>query len=335
MKSRLLVFFAIALCISHVAYPQRRKHQGETREPMVHDPVMAKEGDTFHLYFTGWNISSMSGKDLKTWRYEKDVFSAPPQWAMECVRGYKGHTWAPDIIRHGGNYHIFYSCSTFGKNTSAIGHAYRSTLEPNDSIPWTDTGVVIQSQPGDNYNAIDPNVIIDDDNHPWMTFGSFWGGIQLVRLTDDLTALSPSDSVRTICSRLAKGQTNAGNHAPNAVEAPFIFRHGEYYYLFVSFDYCCRGLKSNYKVAVGRAKQVTGPYLDKDGRDMSAGGGTILIAHDPDNVAIGHCSAYHFDGKDYFLAHGYSSVHEGRSQLVLKEMVWDEDGWPVLQDLDI
>lgn len=330
---RLFLICAITVCFSHVVYPQKRARHGETREPMVHDPVMAKERDKFYLYFTGWNVSAMSTKDMKTWYYEQDVFRNPPHWAMDSVPGYKGHTWAPDVIYHDGKYHMFYSCSTFGKNTSAIGHAYRTTLEPNDSLPWTDTGMVIVSRPGDNYNAIDPNIIIDEDNTPWMSFGSFWGGIQLVRLSEDMTGIVASDTVHTICSRVGGRRSNPDNRISNAVEAPFIFRHGGYYYLFVSFDYCCRGINSNYKVMVGRSRRVEGPYLDKEGRDMADGGGSLLIADDKDHVAIGHCSVYHFDGKDYFLAHGYSREHDGRSMLVLKEMQWNEDGWPVLLDI--
>ena len=300
-------------------------------EPWVHDPVMAKEGDTYHLYFTGRNISSMSSKDLTSWRFERSVFSRPPQWAMDSVRGYKGHTWAPDIIYHKGYYHIFYSCSTFGKNTSAIGHAYRKTLSPEVQEPWTDTGAVIVSHPGDNYNAIDPNVVIDDDGHPWMAFGSFWGGIQLVRLTDDMSATLKPEKLYTICTRRFDGQADVPSMPENAVEAPFIFKHGGYYYLFVSYDFCCRGLKSNYKVVVGRSKDVTGPYIDKEGRKLTQGGGSLVIGQNDDFVAIGHSAAYHFDGKDYFMAHGYSRTEDGASKLFLREMTWDEAGWPVVE----
>ncbi len=300
-------------------------------DPWVHDPVMAKEGDTYHLYFTGGNISSMSSKDLASWRFERSVFSRPPQWAMDSVRGYKGHTWAPDIIYHKGYYHIFYSCSTFGKNTSAIGHAYRKTLSPEVQEPWTDTGAVIVSHPGDNYNAIDPNVVIDDDGHPWMAFGSFWGGIQLVRLTDDMSATLKPEKLYTICTRRFDGQADVPSMPENAVEAPFIFKHGGYYYLFVSYDFCCRGLKSNYKVVVGRSKDVTGPYIDKEGRKLTQGGGSLVIGQNDDFVAIGHSAAYHFDGKDYFMAHGYSRTEDGASKLFLREMTWDEAGWPVVE----
>ena len=117
----------------------------------------------------------------------------------------------------------------------------------------------------------------------------------------------------------------------NAVEAPFIFKHGGYYYLFVSYDFCCRGLKSNYKVVIGRSKDVTGPYIDKEGRKLTQGGGSLVIGQNDDFVAIGHSAAYHFDGKDYFMAHGYSRTEDGASKLFLREMTWDEAGWPVVE----
>lgn len=86
-----------------------------TDSPLVHDPVMAKQGDTYYLFATGEGVSVMSSKDLKTWKFEKPVFAEAPQWAVEAVKGYKGHTWAPDIIYHNGQYHLFYSCSAFAK----------------------------------------------------------------------------------------------------------------------------------------------------------------------------------------------------------------------------
>lgn len=247
------------------------------REPLVHDPVMAKEGDTYYLYSTGHNVSSFSSKDLSEWTIRHSVFSAPPQWAVDSIKGYEGHTWAPDIIYYKGNYHLFYSCSAFGKNTSAIGHAYRRTLSSASDEPWTDTGAVIVSHARDNFNAIDPNIVVDEKGDPWMAFGSFWGGIQLVRLTEDLTSTLKPEKLYTICTRQFEGASDVPSRSVNSVEAPFIFKHGDYYYLFVSYDFCCRGLKSDYKVVVGRSTRVTGPYVDKDGRELTRGGGSLVV----------------------------------------------------------
>ena len=70
---------------------------------------------------------------------------------------------------------------------------------------------------------------------------------------------------QTIARRVALRDTVKAEPNPtskyagrNAIEAPFIFRHGDYYYLFVSWDYCCRGEKSSYRVAVGRSRGLCG-----------------------------------------------------------------------------
>ena len=300
--------------------PWRNRLGMVIQDPNVHDPVMAKEDSTFYLFYTGMLLPVMSSTDLVNWKFEKSVFEQAPQWALAAVEGYRGHTWAPDIIYYQGKYHIYYSCSTFGKNTSVIGHAERTTLNPTDTLnPWFDTGLVVASKEGvSNYNAIDPSVVVDDDGHAWMAYGSFWGGIQLIRLTSDF-AHQDSTYQQTIVARRTRGK---------AIEAPFLYRHGGYYYLFVSWDYCCRGNKSDYKVVVGRSRQVEGPYLDRSGKSMAKGGGTIVYEHDERMVAGGHCAAYTFDGEDYFICHGYTR-ERGDSKLVLKKIRWDDD-WPIL-----
>ena len=118
----------------------------------------------------------------------------------------------------------------------------------------------------------------------------------------------------------------------NAIEAPFIFKHGGYYYLFVSWDYCCRGAKSNYRVAVGRSKNIEGPYLDRIGRDMSLGGGTLFLEGDKQEwEATGHCAAYNIDGEDIFICHGYSATRNGAAFLIQRPITWTSDGWPELK----
>lgn len=299
---------------------------------MSHDPVLAKQGDTYYLFATGQGISVMSSKDLKTWKFEKPVFAEAPGWAVETIKGYQGHTWAPDIIFHNGLYHLFYSCSAFAKNTSAIGHATNPTLDPTDpKFKWTDHGKVIQSVPNrDMWNAIDPNIIIDEKGAPWMSFGSFWDGIKMVKLTPDMNAVTQPEEWYSLSRRKRTFELDDKNPGDGAVEAPFIMKHGDYYYLFVSFDYCCRGEKSDYKVVVGRSKTVTGPYLDKEGMPMDKGGGSLVIEGNKDFAGIGHNSAYHLDGKDYFICHAYALAENGAPKLFIREMNWSPDGWPIV-----
>jgi arabinan endo-1,5-alpha-L-arabinosidase len=303
-----------------------------TRQTGVHDPVMIKEGNTYYLFCTGFGISVFSSTDLQNWKKEKPVFAAAPQWAVDAVPGYRGHTWAPDIAYYNSKYYLYYSVSTFGKNSSCIGVAVNKTLNPSSpDFKWEDLGKVIQSVPGkDQWNAIDPNLIIDEKNVPWLSFGSFWSGLKLVKLDSDLKTLAQPERILSIAAR-AKGSRNDSSGG-NAIEAPFIFKKGEYYYLFASWDYCCRGEKSNYKVVVGRSKQVTGPYLDKNAVTMTSNGGTLVLEGDAKEwFGAGHNAVYHVDDKDYIVYHGYDALDKGRSKLLINELAWDNEGWPTLK----
>ena len=229
---------------------------------------------------------------------------------------------------------MMYSCSTFGKNGSAIGLLTNKTLNPASlDYQWEDCGAVVVSKENrDNWNAIDPNIVIDDNDQPWVVWGSFWDGIQMARL--DSTMHLASKPV-TIARRHAPGCKDAEPNptskyaGTNAIEAPFIMKHDGWYYLFVSWDYCCRGEKSNYRVAVGRSRNVEGPYTDREGKDMRLGGGTLFAEGDHQTFeAMGHCSAYNFNGQDLFLCHGYSVGLKGASVLIQKEIRWTDDGWP-------
>jgi arabinan endo-1,5-alpha-L-arabinosidase len=198
---------------------------------------------------------------------------------------------------------------------------------------WIDMGCVIQSIPGrDNWNAIDPNLIVDDAGVPWLDFGSFWGGIKLVKLKDDLTGIfTTPQEWYTVASRLREPFTDDRSAGTAQIEAPFIFKKGNFYYLFVSWDKCCSGIKSTYKVAVGRSVKVTGPYFSKDSINMAKGGGTIVVQGDANYPGVGHEAVVSFDGTDFLVYHGYDAKDNGRSKLIIKKLRW-ESGWPVISE---
>jgi arabinan endo-1,5-alpha-L-arabinosidase len=308
----------------------------------MHDPVMYRQDGTYYIFATGQGVAVWSSRDMVHWKREKPVFDEPPSWALKAVPGFRGHIWAPDISFSRGQYYLFYAVSAFGKNTSCIGVATNATLDPsNPAFRWVDHGKVIQSVPGvNNWNAIDPNIIVDDEGTPYMAFGSFWEGIKLVKLTPDrLGCAEDLGGIPTIATRKkdsggANPPATPGNPVDaggNAIEAPFIFKHGSFYYLFASIDYCCRGSKSNYKMIVGRSTAISGPYLDKNGTPLSHGGGTILLAGDSRWYGVGHNGVNSFDGVDYIIFHGYDATDaHGRSKLRIDKLEWSGSGWPVV-----
>lgn len=329
--------------------PKRNWQQMETKEPNAHDPVMAKgEDGRYYIFMTGMNVGVMSSADMVTWKHEPPVFKETPAWAMEEVKGYRGHTWAPDISYHNGLWHLYYSCSTFGKNGSAIGLAVNKTLDPKSpDFKWEDKGLVIAShRKVDNWNAIDPNLIVDKKGQPWLTYGSFWDGIQLVKLSkkDYRTPITkPVTVARRVDRRVShkemldstRFEVEGGNvieAGENAIEAPFIFYHNGYYYMFVSFDYCCRGQASTYMTVYGRSKKVNGPYLDKNGKPMEFGGGTRIYGPNEKYFGVGHCSAYEFDGNCYFISHAYEKEKNGAAKLFIRPLEFDKDGWIVANE---
>jgi len=292
----------------------------------VHDPAIQKQGDTYYLFSTSQEhegkglIHVRTSKDLANWTRAAPVFAAMPGWAREAVPGTRG-IWAPDISRTGGEYRLYYSVSTFGKNRSAIGLATSPSLE---KPVWTDKGAVMRSDSRDDFNAIDPNVFDDAEGRQWMVFGSFWTGIKMVRL-DPATGMRSAEDGRI--------HSLARRRSPGAVEAPFVIRRGGYYYLFVSFDFCCRGAKSSYYTVVGRSEAPTGPYRDREGRDMMDGGGFPVLHASLDDtgrfVGPGHPAILAESGRHFIVYHAYDVQKDGAPTLRIQPLGWSSDGWPV------
>lgn len=104
--------------------------------------------------------------------------------------------------------------------------------------------MVVRSAPGETpWNAIDSNLFIDDDGAAWLSWGSYWNGLYLQRA--DAASGKPATGTAPI--------NIARRPEQHAVEAPYLIKRDEYYYLFVSYDRCCNGADSTYKTMVGRS----------------------------------------------------------------------------------
>lgn len=337
MRTKLYVFtvLPILFCFMGMDAVTAQWKPDDSKGLVAHDPVMIKQDSTFYLFTTGGGMAK--SMDLENWTRIEPVPSKL-EWVTEnIIPGYRGGYWAPDIQYLDGTYYLYYSPSAFAKNTSAIGVMTNKTLDQDSPVyKWKDQGMILQSVPGrDFWNAIDANVFFDrkrgGEVTGWLSFGSFWGGMKLVKLAPDMKSLAEPQEWYTIAKQertFGMPDTDPGD---GAIEAPFIYRRHQYYYLFVSTDYCCRGLESTYRVVVGRSRNIQGPYFDKDGIPMYAGGGTPVIGENEDYAAIGHCAVYDFDGTTYFVAHGYDKKDEGRSKLVIKEIEWGRSEWPTIK----
>jgi len=289
--------------------------------------VVGHNGDAGNFVFaTGKGIKILHSADLVHWTNAGRVFASDvPSWAKAVLPKSEG-IWAPDITFHDGLYYLYYSVSTFGSQHSLIGLAVNRRLEPgHPDNHWIDRGLVIESRPGQcDFNAIDPALYVDDGGHWFLFFGSFWSGIKAVALdpkTGKPAALNPA--IIPIAKRAPK--------IPDLpIEGAYLIKHDAWYYLFVSWDFCCKGAASDYKVVVGRSRAALGPFLDRAGKPMLDGGGTLVLEGDRRWVGPGHNGVLFTARGDFLVHHAMlrDRLNLGRLLLV-RPLTWSAAGWPV------
>ncbi|XVV12386.1 arabinan endo-1,5-alpha-L-arabinosidase [Actinoplanes sp. CA-131856] len=277
----------------------------------VHDPGMIKKPDgTYLIAHTGNNISLKTSTDRTAFRDAGVAFPNGASWTTTYTGG-SANLWAPDVSYRNGRYYMYYSASTFGSNRSAI---FLATSTTGAAGSWTNQGLVIESRTTDNYNAIDPNLYVDPSGRWWLSFGSFWSGIKQVQLNAS-TGKRLDSTIRSLAGR-----------GGGAIEAPFLYRHGSYYYLVVSFDICCRGAASTYRIMVGRSTSPTGPFVDRNGTAMTSGGGTEILAGQGSIHGPGGQSVFTDTDADVLAYHYYAD--NGAARLGINLLAYDSAGWP-------
>jgi len=309
---------------SRTSFPVLPLEQSASRGIVTRDPSsIVKCGNEYWVFYTGRGVPSYHSRDLITWEPGPAVFKTAPEWIPGNVRENRNLScWAPDVMKVGDRYLLYYSVSSMGKMTSAIGLATNPTLDPNDpAYHWTDEGVVVRTQEGqagDAYNAIDPSVFQDSDGSLWLTFGSYWTGIKLFQL-DPKTGkrIAPNSKMYSLAYN-------------SSIEASYLCKHDDYYYLFVNWDGCCQGTNSSYNIRIGRSKTITGPYLDKAGLELLKSGGSLFLARANGPLfGPGHAGILNAAGKEWFTSDFEGDVRmNGKATLAIMPLKWNANGWP-------
>ncbi|TEA11177.1 Bifunctional purine biosynthetic protein ADE1 [Colletotrichum sidae] len=292
-------------------YPNPGAVSGNTN---VHDPTIVKTpSGTYIMAHTGANVALKTSTDRTVWRDAGAVFPGGASWTTPYTNG-DTNLWAPDISYRNGKYWLYYSASTFGSRKSAI---FLATSTTGASGSWTNQGLVIESSDAVDYNAIDPNLVVDAQGNWWLSFGSFWTGIKMI-------SINPSTGKRSGTNLVSLARRTV---ADGAIEAPFITRRGNYYYLWVSFDRCCNGAASTYRIMVGRSTSITGPYVDKNGVSMLNGGGTEVMASHGSINGPGHPAVFTDADADVLVYHYYTAQN---AALLGINLIRYESDWPVV-----
>ena len=301
----------------------------EKKETYMADPFVVRDDDgTYYMYCTQTevytpNLLFKRGPTFKStnmidWTYVSDVFADyVPTWG-ESGAG----VWAPTVIKIGDTWNFYYSLSIASDPNPGIGVATSQTPYG----PWTHYGKLFNSNEIGVTNSIDPFVFVDDDN-VYMAFGSYGGLISLVELTNDGLELKngleyQKENKVALAGFEVFDMTN--------YEGTFIFKKDGWYYLLLSTGSCCNGINSTYKVVVSRSRNVKGPYLDSQGRDMFKPnrGDPVVVPSLSGAMGTGHCAVINDDNDNlWMLYHGYNTKGKNPSYrvLYLDQLIFDNE----------
>ena len=235
--------------------------------------------------------------DAHGWQYEGNTVKGM-QWAPDVIYNKTMKKWCMYMSLNGDHWCSSIVCfvsdniegpwtyqgpvvfsgfqGTYAHNSYAAADDWKYT---DFAIATGETALPSRYKVGDKWgtywpNCIDPCVFYDDDDNLWMSYGSWSGGIFMIRLdkTNGLrdytytfpyqisgTTTTPGAADANCTSDPYFGKKIAGGYYVSG-EASYIQKVGKYYYLFMSYG----GLTAagGYQIRVFRSEKPDGPYKD-------------------------------------------------------------------------
>ena len=326
---------AALLALSSCAAPQQlatSAYSNPVLDADFPDPAVLKAPDGFYYAYATqterdgkWvNLQVARSRDLVHWDHLGDALAAKPTWASKTQ-----DFWAPDVIRDGGRYVMYYSAKPDGSDERhglCLGVA--TATQPQG--PFTDMGHPLQC--GEGFVNIDPMAFDDPATGKRLLYwGSGFEPIKVQELGPDRMSFAAGSVPKDLVS-----PNPVKDQFPVLIEGPWAVRHGSWYYLFYSGDNCC-GTKANYAVMVARSRSATGPFETLEQATGKAH--SIILGARGNWIAPGHNSvATDASGRDWIVYHAVD-VRRPRTKptdevntrriMLIDRIEW-RDGWPVI-----
>ncbi|QKX57396.1 uncharacterized protein TRUGW13939_04508 [Talaromyces rugulosus] len=324
----------------------------------IHDPaVLRHPNGTYFAFKGGVHIPYYRSEHLNgTWEQVGTILQSD---SIIPNKQNATRPWAPHVVYKNGTFYCYYTLSQAGCRDSAIGVATSNSLEPGT---WTDHGALVATWSGKNSqispynisNAIDPSVLIDDDGKGYMTYGSYWSNIWELPLSDTLLAIETPHhpDARHLSYYPIPGKPNhyiepvpecKDPQGSRHEEGSFLSKHNGTYYLWFAHGKCCDYSTlpepgTEYSIRVGKSSNVGGPFVDKSGKKLLQGGGTVVYASNHGNIFApggpGVVPASGGESQDILVYHYLDrnvGLNFADTKLGYSYLTYDEEGWPTAQ----
>ncbi|MDR0832444.1 MAG: family 43 glycosylhydrolase [Bacillales bacterium] len=269
--------------------------------------------------------------DMQNWHYAGSAFEGNQDainWNIEAMK--TGGVWAPSVLKVGDRYNYYYSLSGWGDTNPGIGVA----SSPTPYGPWTHYGKLVDQVGSGVRNGIDPHVFYEGEQL-YMIWGSFFG-IAIIELTDDGLEVFYGSHYKDYVKYIIENNNGTSMDINKNYEGSFLFEKDGYYYYMGSQGSCCSGISSTYRVKVGRSDTLLGPYLSKEGHDLTEEPyGELAIA--PNDLVTGTGGSVLFEdfaGELWMAYHGFykDGLDPNQRVLFIDKVLFDAEGWPYIEN---
>jgi beta-xylosidase len=318
-KAALLMLALLLVASATTANAQRRAtYTNPVEAGDFPDPSITRVGQDFWASATtsewGPEFPVLHSRDLVNWEIVGAVFQKRPAWAV-------GSFWAPEISQDRGRFFVYYvGRKRGGPLCVAVATA------PRPQGPYTDHGPLVCQEVG----SIDPFPVTDENGQRYLLWKEDGNSVSkptpiwAQRLSPDGTKLLGER--RELIHNDQPWEKHPTLPYGNLVEGPSVVRHGGWFYLFYSGNFCC-GRECDYALGVARSRRLLGPWEKNPNNPILAGNDNWKCPGHGTVIADAR-------GRFFLLYHAYQPkdfVYVGR-QALLDEVAFGADGWPAINN---